>query len=63
MLIELQKYSRLDEEKLLTSHKAPRSDSRLKVVGFVTVAVFAGLIGLTSLIGKTVFMASDDKAL
>jgi hypothetical protein len=47
----------------LTSNKAPRSDSRFKIVGFVTVAVFAGLIGVTSLIGKTVFMASDNKAI
>lgn len=63
MLIELQKYSKEDEEHLLKRVSVQHTDSRLKVVGYATMAVVVSLIGITYTLGRTVFLPADERAL
>ncbi len=63
MLIELQKYSKEDEEHLLKRVSAQHTDSRLKVVGYATMAIVVSLIGISYTLGRTVFLPADERAL
>lgn len=62
-MIELQKYSKIDEDQLLKRVTTKHQDSRLKVVGYASLAIVVTLVGLTYQIGRTTFLASDEKAL
>lgn len=63
MMIELQKYSKIDEDHLLKRVQGKHTDSRLKVIGYVSLAVVVSLLGLTYTLGRTMFMSSDERAL
>lgn len=62
-MIELEKFSKIDEEHLLKRVTAKHTDSRLKVIGYVSLALVVSLVGITYQLGRTVFLSSDEKAL
>ena len=62
-MIELQKYSKLDDERLLKSSLAKHTDSRMKVVGYVSLALVVTLVGITYQLGKTTFMQANERNL
>ena len=62
-MIELQKYSKIDEEHLLKRVTIQHTDSRLKVAGYATLAIAVSLIGITFTLGRIVFLPSDERAL
>lgn len=63
MLIELQKYSKEDEEHLLKRVTVQHTDSRLKVAGYAVMAVAISFIGISYTLGRTVFLPADERAL
>lgn len=62
-MIELQKYSKLDEEQLLKGLAPKTTDSRFKVVGYVSLALVATLVLITYQVGNISFSSSVERNL
>lgn len=63
-MIELQKYTKVDEEQLLKETSLPKTtDSRFKVVGYVSLAVVATLVIITYQLSNFVFTDSIERNL
>ena len=63
MMIELQKYTKIDEDHLIKRVGAHQTDSRLKVAGYVTLALTVSLLGLSFVLGRTMFLSTEERAL
>lgn len=62
-MIELQKYSKLGDDNLLKRVTAKHTDSRLKVIGYVSLAIVVSIVGITWSIGRSIYLGSDERAI
>ena len=62
-MIELQKYSKVDEEQLLKTGFTKTTDSRFKFVGFVSLAIVATLAFFSYQISNINFLGNNERNL
>ena len=62
-MIELERYSKVDNETLVKGIAPKTTDSRFKVVGYVSLAIVATLVLFTYQIGSISFSSSVERNL
>ena len=62
-MIELSQYSKIDSDLLLKRVPREHTDSRLKIIGYVSLALVVSLVGVTYQLGRTTFLGYEEKSL